>query len=799
MSNTPDASFRYTTMGCVQSTNTVAAGTRSDSIKRVESGEQQAQRKLKERKDKTRGMQLIGQGLPPDFQYKAYPKTPKQTEYIRSQLQKSDILKELGGQQLTQVVNAFENVEFKNGQEIIRQGDTKADYAYILQSGEAHVFVNGRDVFHYCGEGMFGDVALYMAKPRNATIKAMTKCSCWRIDRMTFQFTVTHGYKKEGERIVRALRTCNMFQNLSENLLLKLASCSVEASFDKGTTIVKKGESGPNATTFYFLTSGTIEFSELAGGGDNTSRITPGSELNYFGERALITNEPRAATATAVTNATCITLDKKDLLKHLGNLQEVMELNFRRRFLAEIEFFNGMSDRHRAKVFPAFSQKMFRKGDAIITEGDVGSEFYIIRDGKVQVSSAAAGNIAVLEAGKPFGEGALEDGSTGKRGATVTCMESTEVYYLTKQEFVRHIGGPYKQVLEMEKKRREKAKNERERGKLIKFGDLKEIAMLGAGTFGRVALVKDKASGETFALKRMQKAKIVEFRQQKNVQNERDIMVQADHPFILKLVNTYQDNSCVYMLLEKCMGGELFTFLHCRNRTKGLTVKDTRFYGACVLDGLAFLHEKHICFRDLKPENLLIDSDGYGKIIDFGFAKVIMGRSYTLCGTPEYLSPELVTSKGHSKGVDYWALGVLMFEMLFLYSPFCGPDQDPNQHQQILRNIVKGKFVNPGRGDKAESSKIGKLISLMLQKDERKRGGCMKEGAEQLKRDMENMIPKSPFQFAALLTKDYVAPWKPPLKGEDDHTNFDPYDDDDDIQPYVGTRFEDKSGWDKDF
>ena len=765
-----------------------------------ESGEQQSQRKLKEKKEKIRGIQLIGQGLPDDFEYKTYPKSPKEAELIRTELLKSDLLKELGGEQLDQVVDAFEAASFKGGEVIIRQGDKDADYAYILQSGEAHVFVDGTDVYHYCGGGMFGDVALYMAKPRNATVKAGAEgCKCWRIDRATFQFTVTHGYKKEGERTVRALKTCKMFQTLSEELLVALASCTVETSFEKGTTIIKKGESGADAETFYFLTAGTIEFSDFGGGSDATSQITPESELHYFGERALITNEPRAATATAVTDATCITLIKKDLLKYVGDLKELMEVNFRRRFLAEVEFFSGMGEMHRTNLFPAFRNRTFQQGDVVTTEGEVGWEFYTIREGKVQVSSAGGGDMAVLEGGKFFGEEALDEASTGERVATVTCLEKTDVFYVSRQDFVRHVGGAYKEVLEMERKRSEMAKKERERGKKIKFRNLKEIAMLGSGTFGRVALVKDTASGETFALKRMQKAKIVEFMQQKNVQNERDIMVQADHPFILKLVNTYQDKFCVYMLLEKCMGGELFTFLHCRNRTTGLTVTETRFYGACVLDGLAFLHDKHICFRDLKPENLLIDSDGYGKIIDFGFAKVITGRSYTLCGTPEYLSPELVTSKGHGKGVDYWALGVLMFEMLFLHSPFCGPDQDPNKHQEILRNIVRGKFVNPGRGDKSGSSRIGKLIRLMLTKDERKRGGCMKDGAGQLKRDMETLTPKSPFQFSALLAKEYVAPWKPPLKGQDDHTNFDPYDDDDEIQPYVGTRFEDNSGWDKDF
>ena len=97
-----------------------------------------------------------------------------------------------------------------------------------------------------------------------------------------------------------------------------------------------------------------------------------------------------------------------------------------------------------------------------------------------------------------------------------------------------------------------------------------------------------------------------------------------------------------------------------------------------------------------------------------------------MCGTPEYLAPELVSNKGHNKGVDYWALGVLIFEMLFLYSPFC-VDNDPNDHVKILRNIVSGNFKIPGRGDKSESSKVGKIIRSLLTKDVRQRAGCMKK------------------------------------------------------------------------
>ena len=170
-------------------------------------------------------------------------------------------------------------------------------------------------------------------------------------------------------------------------------------------------------------------------------------------------------------------------------------------------------------------------------------------------------------------------------------------------------------------------------------------------------------------MKVLQKAQVVSYRQQENVMNEKNIVAEADHPFILKLICTHQDKNCLYMVLELVCGGELFSMLY----NLGGAVEETKhamFYAGCVADCFQYLHKMHIAYRDLKPENLLIDEMGYIKVCDFGFAKVIADRSYTLCGTPEYLAPELVLGKGHNKGVDLWALGILIYEMLFKFTPF---------------------------------------------------------------------------------------------------------------------------------
>ena len=226
----------------------------------------------------------------------------------------------------------------------------------------------------------------------------------------------------------------------------------------------------------------------------------------------------------------------------------------------------------------------------------------------------------------------------------------------------------------------------------LRFTDLQQLAVLGSGTFGRVTLVQDRNSKAVYALKAMLKSEIVAHKQQANVINEKNVMKAANHPFILRLFQTFKDSKKLYMLLEFIQGGELFSVLHTAQQD-GVPDGQAKFYGATVLLAVAYLHSKDIAYRDMKPENCLIDKEGYAKLVDFGFAKVITGKSYTLCGTPEYLAPELVLARGHNKSVDYWALGILLYEMQAGYSPFA----DPQGMDQVVicKNIVNGRLVFP--------------------------------------------------------------------------------------------------------
>jgi len=170
----------------------------------------------------------------------------------------------------------------------------------------------------------------------------------------------------------------------------------------------------------------------------------------------------------------------------------------------------------------------------------------------------------------------------------------------------------------------------------------------------------------------LKKAEILRLKQVDHIISENTILSNISHPFLIKMLGFSQDERFLYFVLEYVQGGELFTYL--RNKGK-LENEEAQLYAAQVVCMFEYQHSKNIIYRDLKPENILISADGYLKLTDFGFAKYCDNRTYTLCGTPEYLAPEILLNKGHGKPVDWWTLGILIYEMLAGIDPF--NDEDP--------------------------------------------------------------------------------------------------------------------------
>jgi protein kinase X len=289
--------------------------------------------------------------------------------------------------------------------------------------------------------------------------------------------------------------------------------------------------------------------------------------------------------------------------------------------------------------------------------------------------------------------------------------------------------------------------------------DLEIKNTLGTGTFGRVVLVRHKPSLEYFALKMLPITEVVRLKQVEHVKNEKEILLAVKHPFIVKLLWTDHNDRFLYMLLEYICGGELFTYL----RNAGhFTSASGLFYTCEIILALDYLHSLSIVYRDLKPENLLLDREGHLKITDFGFAKKLEDRTWTLCGTPEYLAPEIIQSKGHNKAVDWWALGILIYEMLVGYPPFF--DDNPFG---IYEKILAGKIDWPKHIDPVARD----LIKKLLVQDRTKRLGNMKNGTD----DVKNHRWFRGITWEDVHKRKLEVPFVPKVSHEGDTQNFDGY------------------------
>ncbi|GAA6063530.1 hypothetical protein JCM10212_006703 [Sporobolomyces blumeae] len=263
----------------------------------------------------------------------------------------------------------------------------------------------------------------------------------------------------------------------------------------------------------------------------------------------------------------------------------------------------------------------------------------------------------------------------------------------------------------------------------LSLADFDMLDTLGTGTFGKVLLARLRTSPSRpsqhqplfFAMKVLEKNTVVRLRQVEHVNSERSTLALIQHPFIVNLFCTFQDEQNLYLLLEYVQGGELFSHLR---RAGRFSADVTRFYIANLVLALEHLHRQDIIYRDLKPENLLIGADGHLKVTDFGFAKFVPDRTYTLCGTPEYLAPEIITATGHGAAADWWALGILLFELLAGYPPFFADNP-----LEIYEKILTGKFQGPNHVDPVAKD----LIRRLLTADLTKRLGNLSGGAEDVK------------------------------------------------------------------
>ncbi|XP_035610074.1 cGMP-dependent protein kinase 2-like isoform X2 [Oncorhynchus keta] len=562
---------------------------------------------------------------------------------INDAIMNNDFLKKLDPQHMREMVDCMYERIYTEGQLVIQEGEP-GNFLYVLADGLLEVMQNGKLLGEMHPRTAFGELAILYNCKRTATVKAVSQAHIWALDRQTFQSIMMKSTQATQEEYFSFLRSVSLLRDLPEEKLAKIVDCLEIDYFDKGEYIIREGEEG---NTFFIIAKGEVCVTQTTEGCTEPQEIKTLGVGDYFGEKALISEDVRSANIISTENDTqCLVVDRDNFNQMVGTYEELQA------YLKEyVEELSRCDERRNALPL-----------SPLIDSSPEAQEVCRLRE-----------RIAVIPTHDPF-------------------------------------------------------------------QDLEVIATLGMGGFGRVELVKLRDEDTTFALKCIKKKHIVDTRQQEHIYSEKNILQQTNSHFIVRLFRTFRDDKYVYMLLEACLGGELWSVLRDMSSFEEQTA---RFCIACVLEAFDYLHARGIIYRDLKPENLLLDAEGYVKMADFGFAKRIgLGKkTWTFCGTPEYVAPEVIMNKGHDFGADCWSLGILIFELLTgRLNPV---DRLGNKKNGII-DIKKHKWFQG-------------------------------------------------FNWEGLRRQKLISPLKRELKGPMDHSHFDIF------PPELEETPDELSGWDKDF
>lgn len=584
-------------------------------------------------------------------------------------------------------------------------------------------------------------------------------------------------YFRDESQIKKAIGKNEFLNNVLEGQRLQDVT---DAMYSKDVRareiIIKEGETGS-----HMYVSATGSYEVLVKG----QVVNSFTHTHAFGELAILYNAKRNATIRAAMDGKVWVLDRF-AYQEIMIRSNIIEQNEMVTFLKQVPSLNKKDDNTLQQVANLLQKEFFNTDEVIVRQGDRGDKFYIIRAGTVTVTKDNEGVVGTLHKGQFFGELALlkED----CRQATVSAnAPGVECLTLARLQFITHFGDiPDLDLLPTKGKSKVEVVKHGDFSD-IELKDLKIIKTLGVGGFGRVELVQHtKKANLTFALKYLKKVDMVEQQQQEHAFNEKDLQMSCNTHFIVRLYKTFRDNKYLYFLMESCLGGDLWTLLH-KQRNRCFKEQDARFFAACVLEAFAYLHERGIIYRDLKPENLLIDHQGYLKLTDFGFAKKLgpRGKTFTFAGTPEYVAPEIVLNRGHDKAVDYWAFGIFIFELLVGRTPF--RTNDPS-HMKTYNLILRG-IDNIYFDSRTLAPTVTHLIKKLCRTAPTERIGCLKDGAQ----DVRSHRWFKGFDWDKLNAKKMPSPFVPKLKSNIDTSCFDNFSKDTDIPP------DDLTGWDKNF
>ncbi|XP_009318524.1 PREDICTED: cGMP-dependent protein kinase 2 isoform X3 [Pygoscelis adeliae] len=611
-------------------------------------------------------------------------KDSSEKKLITNALNKNQFLKRLEPHQIRDMVECMYERTFQQGSYVIKQGEP-GNHIFVLKEGSLEVFQQNKLLSSIPVWTAFGELAILYNCTRTASVKAITNVNTWALDREVFQNIMRVTAQTRQEQYRNFLRSVSLLKNLPEDKLTKIMDCLEVEYYHKGDYVIREGEEG---NTFFIIAKGKVIVTQSTADHSQPQLIKNLHKGDYFGEKALISDDVRSANVIADEyNVECLVIDRETFNQTVGTYEELQ--TYLEGYVANL----ARADEKRHAIGRSFCGQLTKE----------------------------------------------------------VSLEMVEL----KEKVAQFPSSP--------------------------FQNLEVVTTLGVGGFGRVELVKVKNENMAFAMKCIKKKHVVDTKQQEHIYSEKKILEQICSPFIVKLYRTFKDSKYVYMLLEACLGGELWSLLRDRGSFDEAT---TKFCVGCVTEAFDYLHHTGIIYRDLKPENLILDAEGYIKLVDFGFAKKIGSgqKTWTFCGTPEYVAPEVILSKGHDCSVDFWSLGILVYELLTGSPPFSGADQMMT-YNLILKGIEKLDFP------KIITRRPEDLIRRLCRQNPTERLGNLRNGINDIKKHRW----LSSFNWDGLKVRKLTSPLKRELSGPTDYSYFDSYPPEEGIPP------DELSGWDKDF
>lgn len=459
------------------------------------------------------------QAMDKNFVAPVYPKSDDDVEFLLDALSDNFVFNTLDEVELETLVNAFENYECENGHELVQQGEI-GGYFYILRKGSVAFMVDGAEVGRAVPGNSFGELALLYNAPRAATCVAVDgKAGLWRVDQMTFRkLLATHTIQNDNQS-KDVLRKVPFLSDLDDEFINRIADALTTVYYDAGETIYERGSEG---SVFYVIREGKVEYEHKKRG---VKTLGPG---DYFGEQAIVKNEPRKADATAVKDTIALALSREVFEKVLGPLSEVIARSNDRRLLRSVPLFaNSDIENFEIELMGALIDEVKYPAEReILTEGDYvdAPALYLVRSGVLEAFTDD-GESRILKAGTFFGEDTLmpdEDEKYGGKGGMKQSRETVEVLEdcVLGKLSLANIDSVILDLSRMGNKKNGKAKDTLDRS--VDIFKLERHTLLGAGTFGQVWLASDKNTGKAYALKVQIKREIIDHHQAEGVCRERE-------------------------------------------------------------------------------------------------------------------------------------------------------------------------------------------------------------------------------------------------------------------------------------